>query len=793
MFRNYLKIAFRNLWRQRGFSLLNISGLAIGLTAGFLILLYVGFELSFDKFHSNSDRIYRVVADIKTPTETIEANIAAWAVAPNLEKQFPEVESAVRISDLNMLVRKDEIKFQESDAFAVDSDFFNVFDFKLLQGDANNVLKDPFTIVLSETAAKKYFGNQNPVGQTLKIMDEGYIATVTGLMEDIPENSHINADMVLSMTTYTKDLDRELDNQWSSYDAASYILLAENTNIKQLVSKLPDFLERNSGLEMKESQMFVTLFLEPLKNVYLRSTRGGAGGGSIDNIYIFSIVAIFILLIACINFINLTTARSVERAKEVGIRKVIGAEKRQLGLQFIGESVVIALFAFFAAIVLTAIAIPYFNDMAGKIVSDGIFANPINVLTLFLISLGIGVLAGIYPALVLSSFKPVSVLKGSFSTGNRGILLRKGLVITQFTISIALIIGTIIIYNQMNFMRNQELGFNKEQTLVLGTSVSPAQKELRYAIDNLPSVTSTSLGSSVPGEGNSAAYSEIENKNGDLQIANLDLYFVDENFIPQFDLKVVAGRAFSKEFATDSTDAMVVNERTVQLLGYSSPDEAIGADFKQWGRDGKIIGVVKDFHFRSLQQPISPLTMRLEPRRTDLIAVKVSPENIQQTIAAIESKWQTIMPDVPFDYYFLDQSFDEQYQTEERFGNLFLNFAALAILISCLGLLGLAAYSTLQRRREIGIRKVLGSTVSGIVNLLSLEFIKLVLISFFIAAPIAWFFMFYWLEDFAYRIDIQWWMFVLAGASALLIALLTVSFHAIKAAIVNPVKSLRTE
>ena len=793
MYKNYLKIAFRNLWRHRGFSFLNISGLAIGLTAGFLILLYVGFEISYDNFHSKADRIYRVVADIKTPTDNIEADIPAWAVPPHLEEQFPEIEAAVRISGLDMLVRKEDIKFQETEAKIVDADFFNVFDFKLLQGDADNVLKDPFSLVLSEKAAKKYFGNENPVGKTVKIMEEGHLATVTGLMEDFPENSHIKTNMVVSMATYTKGMDRDVDSFWNNYGAAGYILVAEHANIDQLVAKFPEFLERNNGEEMKKSQMYVNLFLEPLTDVYLRSTRGGAGGGNISNVYIFSIVAIFILLIACINFINLTTARSVDRAKEVGIRKVIGAGKRQLGIQFLGESIVISFMAFLIALVLTAIAIPFFNNMAGKIISPGIISSANQLPILLLMSLGIGVLAGIYPAFVLSSFKPISVLKGSFSSGTRGILLRKGLVIAQFTISIALIIGTTVIYNQMNYMRNQELGFNKEQTIVLGTGVSPSQKALRHAIDDLPNVLSTSLSSSVPGKSNSSAYSEVENINGDLQIANLALYFIDEEFIPQFDIPLVAGRSFSKAFATDSTEAMVVNEETVKLLGYSSPEEAIGANFKQWGREGKIIGVIKDFHFKSLRQPIEPLTMRLEPKGTDLLVVKVNPKDIQQTVAAIASKWEAIIPNAPFDYYFLDQSFNKQYQTEERFGNLFLNFAALAIFISCLGLLGLAAYSTLQRKREIGIRKVLGSSVGGILNLLSREFVKLVIISFFIAAPIAWFFMYFWLEDFAYRITLQWWMFALAGASAIIIALLTVSFHAIKAAIVNPVKSLGTE
>lgn len=793
MFKNYLKIAFRNLWRHKGFSLLNILGLAIGMTASFLILLYVNFELSYDSFHTKGDQIYRVVADIKTPSENIEASTVAWAVLPNITKEFPEIKASVRITDADMLVRKDEIIFEESNAIAADSSFFKIFDFKLIQGDSKTALKSPYSLVLSTTTAKKYFGNENPMGQTLKIMEDSHIATVTGVMEDIPINSHINADIVLSMTTYTEVLRTGLDTQWGNYGSDNYILVNNNTNSDRLQSKFPDFLERNTGEEMKSSQMFVTLFLEPFKDVYLRSTRDGAGGGNINNIYIFSIIAIFILLIACINFINLTTARSVERAKEVGVRKVIGAEKHHLGLQFIGESIIISFIAFFITVVLTALSIPYFNELAGKIISAGIFSTPIYILILLLISIGIGLLAGIYPAVVLSSFKPVSVLKGNFSTGTRGTLLRKGLVVTQFTISIALIIGTIIIYNQMSFMRNQELGFNKDQTLILSTEVSPKQVELKDAIDNLPGVASTSLGDSAPGFGNSAAYSEIQNKNGELQVANLALYFVDEDYIPQFDFKVVAGRAFSRDFATDSTQAMIVNERVVKLLGYSSPEDAIGANFKQWGREGKIIGVVKDFHFSSLQNEIEPLTMRLEKNATNLIAVKISSENIQQTLSSIEDKWQSIIPDAPFDYYFLDEVFNEQYETEERFGNLFLNFAALAILISCLGLLGLAAYSTLQRRREIGIRKVLGSSVSEIVNLLSMEFIKLVGIAFLIAAPIAWFFMHYWLEDFAYRITIQWWMFALAGLSALFITLLTVSFHAIKAAVINPVKSLRTE
>ncbi|GAA3514260.1 ABC transporter permease [Aquimarina addita] len=795
MFKNYIKIALRNLWRRRGFSLINIIGLAIGMTAGFLILLYVNFERSYDQFHTKKDRIYRIVSDIKTPSDSFDTSLAAWAVAPTLEKQFPEVEAAVRIMNVSMLVRKDDIKFKETTTFAVDSAFFRVFDFKLIQGDPKTVVKSPFSIVLSETAAKKYFGDQNPIGKSLKIMEEGHIATVTGVMEDMPENSHINADIIFSLTTYTQVLekDSDLDNAWGNYDPASYILVNENTNPDLLQAKFPDFLEKNSGDEMREYKMFVTLFIEPFKDVYLYSTRGGNGSGSITNIYIFSIIAIFILLIASINFINLTTARSVERAKEVGIRKVVGAEKQQLAVQFIGESIIICLIAFLVSILLTTLLLPFFNDMAGKIVSPGIFSTPFHIFTLLLLSLTIGIVAGLYPSFVLSSFKPINVLKGNFSTGTKGVLLRKSLVITQFTISIALIIGTIIIYNQMNYMRNQELGFNKEQLLILETNATESQETLAQAIDNLPGVISTSLGSATPGGGNSSAYSEIQNKKGDLQIANLGLYFVDYDYISQFDLKLLAGRGFSKEFASDSTEAMIVNEETIKLLGYNDPNEAIGAKFKQWGREGQIIGVIKDFHYTSLQEAIQPLTMRIELNHYNKLIVKVNAENSTRTIASIEKKWQSILPSAPFDYYFLDEYFDRQYRSEERFGNLFLSFAILAILISCLGLLGLAAYSTLQRRREIGIRKVIGASVSGIVNLLSIDFLKLVFIAFIIASPLAWYAMHQWLQDFAYKIDIQWWVFLLAGSSAVCIALVTVSFHALKASLSNPIKSLRTE
>jgi putative ABC transport system permease protein len=794
MIKNYFKIALRNLWKHKAFSIINITGLSIGITACFFIFMYVGFELSYDKMHSKADRIYRLVTDIKTPTETINTGVTAWPFAPNIKNDFPGVESFVRISGGSFLVRKGNVKFQEERSAFADSTFFKVFDFKLVKGDPKTALSEIATIVFSESAAKKYFGNADPMGQTVLLTGDAIPAKVTGVMKDIPENSQIKADMLISMVSLTQKFNNGLDNQWSNFGASSYLLLKPGTNPKTLEAQLPAFLERRNGAEEKKQQMFYKLMLEPLKTVYLYSKRNGQESGSITNVYVFGIVAIFILLIACVNFVNLTTARSVERAKEVGIRKVVGAERSQLASQFIGESVVLCLIAFLLTIVLSVLFLPLFNQLAGKTISAGIFSNWYYVTILFITSVGIGLIAGLYPALVLSAFLPVSVLKGRFSSGTKGNALRKTLVIAQFTISIALIIGTIIVYTQMSFMQNRDLGFTKDQMLILNTNGDPAGNALKEAIATIPSVKSTANSSSVPGGGNPGAYSEIENKKGDLQIANLDLYFVDWDYVNQFKIKMVAGRAFSRGFGTDTAQAMLLNEAAVKLFGYSSPQQAVGRRFKQWGREGKIVGVMKDFHFRSLQEVIKPLSMRIELKNLGLISVKISSQNTPATLAAIESKWKAFIPNRPFSYYFLDEFFDRQYRAEQRFGRLFLNFAVLAIFISCLGLLGLASYSTLQRTREIGIRKVLGATVPGIVNLLSKDFLILVAISFLVASPLAGIFMnYYWLKGFAYRIDVSWWIFAIAGILALVIALGTISFQAIRAATSNPVKSLRSE
>ncbi|SEI43061.1 putative ABC transport system permease protein [Dyadobacter koreensis] len=793
MLKNYLKIALRNLWKHKVFSFINVLGLTVGMSACFLIFLYVHFEVSYDAFHTKADRIYRLVTDIKTPSETINTGVTSWAFAPNIKNDFPEVEAFTRVSGGSFLVRKGDIKFQEEKTIFADSTFFKVFDFELIKGNPKTALKEQLSIVFTEKAAKKYFGDADPLGQTLLLSGEGLPATVTGVIKNIPENSQIKADMIVSMATMTQRFNKGLDEQWGNFGASSYLLLKPQTTSAALVKKFPAFLENRAGKMMKEMKMHYTLFLEPLRDVYLHSTRGGQETGSANNVYVFSAVAIFILLIACINFVNLTTARSVERAKEVGIRKVVGAPRMLLARQFISESILICLIAFILSVMLSAALIPLFNTLSGKIISTGIFSNLPFLGGMFLAAILIGFVAGLYPALVLSSFEPVVVLKGRFTTSVKGILLRKGLVTIQFAISIALIIATLVVYTQMNFMRNRDLGFSKDQMLIVNSEGDPKREAFKQSLADIAGVKSTAASSSVPGSGNPGAYSEIENKSGDLQIANLDLYFVDFDYIPQFQLKIVAGRPFSREFGTDTTQAMVMNEAAVKLFGYKTPQEAIGRRFKQWGREGKIVGVVKDFHFRALQETIKPLTMRIEPGGSELVSVKIDGGNIKETVAAIEEKWKTTMPNRPFSYYFMDEFFDRQYRGEVRFEKLFFNFAILAIFISCLGLLGLASYSTMQRTKEIGVRKVMGASVGSIVGLLSKDFLKLVIIAFVIASPLAYYGMFKWLENFAYKTDIKWWIFVTAAVLSVVIAFLTVSFQSIKAALMNPVKSLRSE
>lgn len=792
MIRNYIKIACRSLWRHKGFSIINVLGLAIGMTACFLIYINVKFELSYDSFNEKFDQIYRVSTDITHPDLTIKTSSSFLQMGPSLQQDYPEVKSIARVGGGKFLVQYGELKFQEDKAIFADPSLFTIFTLPVVKGEVKESFKAPFTLVMTETTAKRYFGNTNPIGKSLLLNDK-YPASVIAVVKDVPQNSHFSFDMAFSFATRQK-LYPGSAAVWADMGCTTYIELPKGYDYIKLQSQLPAFANKHYTPADKKEGADYRFVLQPLKEIYMDADRGGAG--DLHNVRIFSLIALFILLIACINFINLTTARATERAKEVGIRKVVGAARTQLIIQFLFESVIICLIAFLLSILFSQSLLPIYNQLSGKVISTGIFSHGY-VFRLFMVAFGIGITAGLYPALVLSGFKPIATLNGRFSKSKRGILLRKGLVITQFTISIVLIIGTVIVYNQLSYMRSQKLGFQKKQMLVVNfhndNEVRHRAELIKNELRKIPNVVSATASRGIPGFGNGNRDCKLENKAGTMQQMLINLYEVDYDFIPQFEIKLAAGRTFSKSFGTDTAQAIVINEAAAKILGYRTPAEAIGRNFSQDERTGKIIGVLKNFHFQSLQETIQPLCMRINPKLTSMFTLKIQPSNISATIAAIESKWKTLVPERPFNYAFVDETFNEQYTAQVNFGNLFMYFAVLAICISCMGLFGLASYGTIQRTREIGIRKVFGASVTDIVNMLSIEFLQLVIISSLIAFPLAWFAMNKWLQDFAYRIAIGWWVFALAGVIALVIAFATVSFQAVKAAIANPVDSLRSE
>jgi putative ABC transport system permease protein len=793
MIRNYIKIAFRNLWRHKSFSLINIIGLAVGMTAFLLIFMYVRFELSYDKYHAKAGQVYRLNVDIKSANDVMKEAWSSAPMGPALKADFPEVLESTRFFPVGMLVKANNQLFQENRVDFAEPSLFDVFSFPLVKGDPKTALNAPFNVVITESTAKKYFGNADPIGKTM-LFDNMNMVTVTGVAKDVPENSQFKFDILYSAATLEK-LNPGIMSSWGNFGSYTYLLLAKGTNVNSLEAKFPAFLRKHISEANRKGGEDYALFLNPLKDVYM-DPRGGFEQGSMSNVYIFSVVALFILLIAAINFINLTTARATERAKEVGVRKVIGAARSQLTLQFLGESVIICLVSFVFASALATFLLPLFNQLAGKTICSDIFESGY-IFTLLLIALLIGLAAGSYPALALSGFKPVVILKGRFSSSSKGALLRKGLVVFQFTISIVLIVGTLVVYNQLNYMRNQPLGFEKNQMLTIDfgndDGVIKNYETLKNEFRAIPNVQAVAISHGLPGVGSANAHSAFENRQGAMQSLNMNMYDVDYDFIPVYGMKVIAGRTFSTAFPTDSTKSVVINEATVKTLGFSSPDEAIGKKFQQWGREGQIIGVVKDFHYRSLQENVDPLNMRINPSNARIFTLKIAAKDIPATIAAVQAKWKVLVPQRPFNYTFVDANFNKQYAAEERFGQLFMYFAVLAIFISCLGLLGLASYSILQRTREIGIRKVLGASIPGIVNMLSKEFLQLVFIAAIIAFPLSWYGMNSWLKDFAYRINIGWLVFAIAGILAFTISMATVSFQAIKASLANPVNSLRSE
>lgn len=797
MLKNHFKIAWRNLWKNKSFSFINIAGLAVGMAASVLILLWIRNELSYDEYHADADRIYRVAVDIQSSAANRIFARTSAPLAPALEKDFPQVEHAVRLWQWNNLLVKygEENIFYEDNYYLVDPGIFDVLTIPLIQGDARTALNRPSTLVIAEETAKKYFGGEDPIGKTLLINDKEF--EVTGVMQELPHNSHLKFNLITSFATLENEdwFKNDMQN-WHSTMFYTYIKVKEHVDIPALENQIKTAANPYVGEVLGSAYNY---FLQPIQDIHLYSDLRNEAEvpGNAVNVYIFTVVAILILLIACLNNINLTTAQSSNRAKEVGVRKAVGAAKVNLFNQFVSESLLLTALALVLAMLLVFATHPVFEYLSGQTYNLGQIFTPRLIIVLLGLTFLVGMAAAIYPALFLSSFRPVRVLKGKLNMGTKGTSLRKVLVVCQFTISLILIVGTIMIYRQLDFMKDENLGFDKEQMLILpirgGVSITDRFEQIKDEFQNHSSVVSLTASSSVPGKGVDNFSASLIGEDDD-KGQSLYYLFVDFDFLKTYGIEMVAGRSFNKSFQTDAESAFLINEKAVKALGWATSEEAIGKKLKAgFGREGEIIGVYKDFHYRSLQAPIEPLALAIVPWRFSYISLKMNTKELSSTMAFVEKKWHELFPRNPYEYSFLDEEFNKQYIADENTGRTFLAFTGIAIFIACMGLFGLATFTAKQRTKEIGIRKALGASVASVVVLLSKDFIRLVIIAIVIATPVAWYAMDRWLEGFAYRIEIGWWMFALAGLLAIVIALLTVSFQSVKAALMNPVKSLRSE
>ena len=793
MLRNYFTIAFRNLLRHKGFSFINVFGLAVGLACCLLIVLYVLDELSYDRFHAKGDRIARVIMDYGFGDQTGQTAHTGTKVAPAFSRDFPEVELATRVYDAKTVVRYQDKLFEEKAFFYADSTFFRIFSFPLLQGDPVTALAGPNKVVLTASTARKYFGEQHPVGQTLRINDNKDFL-VTGVVEDLPANSQIKFDFVASFVS----LPASREEQWFSANYKTYLLLQNPDAISSLQAKIRGYMQEQMGEQM-QGQGYLTYQLEPLTSVHLYSKHAGFEPNSdIRYIYIFSIIALLILAIACTNYMNLTTARATERAKEVGVRKVMGALRGHLFWQFMGESVIITTAALLLGVLLAELFMPFFNQLAGRQLALELL-SPWLLLGLLGAGVLISFLAGSYPALALSAYQPVKVLKGNLIAHGSGLWLRKGLIVFQFVISTFLIIGTLVIQQQLRFIQTTKLGYDKEHVLVL-----PADRKvienltaLKTELTQHPDIRDVTAAYDMPTE---VGWTDRLHAEGMAETESImtNAMLVERDFVRTLGLEVIAGSNFteadevqSKLPEAEAYHGVLLNESALKELGWT-PAEAVGKRLND-PRKGEVRGVVRDFHFAPLHVRIAPMAIFLEQGTWRHVLVKMSGNNLPATLGFVEETWRTLAPHRPFAYSFLDAEYDRLHQAERRTGQIFASFAFLAVLLACLGLFGLAAFMAQQRTKEIGIRKVLGATVANIVGLLSRDFVKLVVVAFVLAAPLAWYAMRRWLQDFTYRVELEWWVFAVAGGAAVLIALLTVSIQSMKVALRNPVKSLRSE
>lgn len=794
MFKNYLLLAIKNFRKQKLFSLINILGLTTGITCCLMLFLFIQNEFSYDNFHKNGKNIYRVMRVGEMNGERNEIPYVSAAYAPALQNDFPDaIQEVVRVLHDNDLISYNNISFNEKDVLMTDDNFFSVFSFPLVKGNPATALKDPNSIVLTETSAKKYFGNDDPIGKVLQFNKDQQLK-VTGIAKDVPVNSHLQFDMVVPLELLRPMLPDWFTN-FPNNTLFTYIELKPSADPNQLEKRFPAFMDKYLGKYYAETGHKMGLTIKPLDTIYFASDKfDNVKHGNKKMVYIFMSIAILILLIACINFINLATARATDRSKEVGLRKVLGAVKKQLLGQFILESVMFATLACILSVFLLLSLMPAFTGLLGYKLPE-IWSNPWFYTFIIGVIVIVGLLAGSYPALLLSSFSPIESLKGKLRVGKNGSFFRKTLVVFQFGISVLLIISVVVMMNQMSYVKNADLGFNKEQSMIVrfdNTDISRNKKQFKNELLTIPSVQNVSLMSGEPGGFHDRYGFETEANPTEKYLLNTE--FTDLDFVKTLGLKLIAGRDFSESFGTDTTNAVLINRTAATSLGYT-PEQAIGKWIKNVSRDSlrrTIVGIVEDYHYTSLQTAIGPLI--ISPGKDNRLAlIKLKPSDLKSAIGDIKKTYTSVAPDYPFEYSFLDERFDQLYRTESKQESVLSIFSVIAIFIACLGLFGLSSYTAIKRTKEVGVRKVLGSSVENIVMLLSKDLLKPVLLGALIAVPVGYYFMNKWLQGFAYRVEIHWWMFVLAAFIALIIALLTVGVQAVKAAIANPVKSLRTE
>ncbi|WP_426588453.1 ABC transporter permease [Mucilaginibacter sp. R-33] len=805
MIKNYLRSAFRNIARHKFISFINIFGLTIGLTCCLLILTYIVKELSYDKFNHNAPNIYRVSRSFNTADGIVNLHLGAVAppFGPLLKNEFPDIKKVTRLfPNGDVVLRYKDKLLTEKGSYFADENFLSFFDLKTVAGDPKTALSEPYTVMMTEDMARKYFGNEDPINKEIRL-DNTANFKVTGIFKPFPPNSQMHPQMLLSFNTLNDDKvygRNQLATNWGNNSFFTYLLLPDHYNIDRISSQFPAFIDKymNSPGQPRQSK-FTQLHIQRFLDIHLHSHLDDEveQNGDIKRVYIFSAIALFILLIACINYMNLSTARSTLRAKEIGIRKVIGAQQKEIITQFLSESVLITYFSLVLAVILTWLLLPLINRLSELGLAINSLFQPIILVSVLLLPLIIGLISGIYPAIFMSSFKPIKVLKGILKVGSGNISFRKVLVVVQFSISIILIIATTIVFQQLRYIQTKSLGFNKDHLVTLAGIPANQFEAFRADVLRDPAVKDIGRSSRIP-SGRLLDDQGVSVFDGDKPLpvkADIKCINADYGFIPTYGIKMAAGRNFSRDFATDSNN-FVINASAVSALGWKSPESAIGKDMSYGGVKGKVIGVVNDFHFESLHQNIIPLLMEMPSFANNSyrrITVKIDGNHINSALATLEQTWKKYQPETPFEYSFLDERFQKLYNSEQEQGNLFTIFSCLAIFIACLGLFGLSAFTISQRVKEIGVRKVLGASIPQIVTELSKDFLKLVIVAAVIALPIAWYAMSKWLLDFAFRIDIQWWVFVMAGIIALIIAFATISYQSMKAAMANPVKSLRSE